>query len=67
MPPGPGVASKGFLCVYDIFASSGITFDAFTNPSAPGDPGTSRDGVGMVINSNPNYSIEKGVWALTAP
>lgn len=64
--PGPGRAHRGFLCVYDVFASASASFLAFTNPSTSGDPGSSVDGVAAIFSAGSNHAIVKGVWALTA-
>jgi hypothetical protein len=64
--PGPGLATAGNLCVYELAIQGSPTFNFIGNPGS----GTGADQRGAEITYNANASsasFAEGSWAVTAP
>ncbi len=64
---GPGLAAKGWLCIYTITAEN-VDFEGPYDPEATATEGTGRFGFGMIWKAKEAGPAEAtGTWSVTAP
>jgi hypothetical protein len=65
---GPGMAARGWLCIYTSVVTTNLKFEGAYNPEATGVKGSGRFGFGTIWKVEASEPAEAiGTWSVTAP